>query len=216
MSTPQSGFSVRAAPQAILLALVLFTVLTTLASTPNQGITATLTGAVRAGGPAVPNATVTVTNKATGQSRTTTTNSDGQFTFPALLLGQYTVKVSVQGFAEVFREVSVQAGAASNLNIDLDIVPVGGTLFGEIKGTVRDDKGNPIEDASVEFVPDDGSDSVSDTSAKDGSYSKSGLRAGTYDVIVKASGYVQAKKRVKVEPHQQKTQDFKLKPAPTP
>jgi len=190
--------------------------LTMAASPQNQDITAAFTGAVRVGGAAVPNATVTVTNKATGQTRTTTTNSEGQFTFPRLSPGQYSVKVSVQGFKEALREVSVQPGAASSLNIDLDVLPVGGTLFGEIKGTVQDDKGHPIEDASVEFVPDDGSDSVTETSAKDGSYSRSGLRAGTYDVVVKASEYVQAKKHVKVEAHQQKTQDFKLKPAPRP
>ncbi len=216
MPTPQSGFSLRTDLRTILVAFALFPILTMAASPQNQDITAALTGAVRVGGATVPSATVTVTNKATGQTRTTTTNSEGQFTFPRLPPGQYTVKVSVQGFKEAFREVSVQPGAASSLNIDLDIVPVGSTLFGGIKGTVEDDKGHPIEDASVEFVPDDGSDSVSETSAKDGTYSRSGLRAGTYDVIVKASGYVQAKKRVKVEAHQQKTQDFELKPTPAP
>lgn len=216
MPAPESGFSLRAALQTILIALALLPVLSAGASPQNQDTTATLTGAVRAGGAAVPNATVTVTNKATGQTHTTTTNSEGQFTFPRLLPGQYTVKVSVQGFAEVFREASVQPGTASNLNIDLDVLPVGGTLFGEIKGTVRDDKGDPIEDASIEFVPDDGSDSVSETSAKDGTYSRSGLRAGTYDVVAKASGYVQAKKHVKLGAHEQKTQDFKLKPVPKP
>jgi uncharacterized membrane protein len=216
MPTPRTGFSVRAALQTILVSLALFPIFITAASPQNQDITASLTGAVRTAGAAVPNATVTATNKATGQTRTTTTSSEGQFAIPGLPPGQYTVKVAVQGFKEAFREVSVQPGAASSLDFDLDIVPVGGTLFGGIKGKVEDDKGHPIEEASVEFVPDDGSDSASETSAKDGSYSRSGLRAGTYDVIVKASGYVQAKKRVKVEAHQQKTQDFKLKPATTP
>jgi len=215
MPAAQSGFSLRVALYTILSAFALFPILATVAS-PQQGSTSTLVGAVSAGGAAVPNATVTVTNKATGQTHTTTTNSAGQFTFPGLLPGQYTVKVSVQGFREVIREASIQPGEAASLNIDLDILPVGSSLFGEIKGTVRDDKGNPIEDASLEFVPDDGSDAVTETSAKDGSYARSALRAGTYDVIAKASGYAQAKKRVKVEAHQQKTQDFKLKPASRP
>lgn len=186
------------------------------AVTPAQdkGITLTLSGTVLAGGAAVPNATVTATNKATGMTRTTTTDSDGKYAISNLVPGQYTVKVSIAGFKEMVRETSLEIGAVSSLNIDLDVLPVGSTLFGEIKGTIRDEKGNPIEGASIEFVPDDESDSVSETSSKDGTYSRDSLRAGTYDVVVKAAGHVQAKKRVKLAAHEQKTEDFKLKPTP--
>jgi hypothetical protein len=49
-------------------------------------------------GGAVPGATVTVTNDATKVALENVTNSSGQFSFPALPVGTYTVKVSLAGF----------------------------------------------------------------------------------------------------------------------
>ena len=48
-------------------------------------------------GAAVVGATVSVSNKATGAVRRVTTNSDGIYAFPALLPGEYEVKVEQQG-----------------------------------------------------------------------------------------------------------------------
>ncbi len=47
---------------------------------------------------AVPGATVTATNKATGVSKTAVTTADGSFTIPELVPGRYTVTVELQGF----------------------------------------------------------------------------------------------------------------------
>jgi Carboxypeptidase regulatory-like domain len=49
-------------------------------------------------GAAIPNAKVTVTNTATGVSVTTTSSSGGDYTFPTLDPGGYTIKVSAPGF----------------------------------------------------------------------------------------------------------------------
>ena len=51
-----------------------------------------------ASGAAVPGATVTLTNKATAQARTATTNEGGQYTFVAVQPGEYDVKISKEGF----------------------------------------------------------------------------------------------------------------------
>ena len=50
-------------------------------------------------GAVIPNASVTVSNTATGQSRTEVTGSDGSFTFPLLPVGNYTVTISAAGFS---------------------------------------------------------------------------------------------------------------------
>ncbi len=49
-------------------------------------------------GAAVPNATVTVANKETGQRRSASTDDSGRFNFPQLKPGAYSVKVEAQGF----------------------------------------------------------------------------------------------------------------------
>src|SRR5580704_7371994 len=52
-----------------------------------------------ASGAAVPNATVTITNKENGQKRSAKTDDSGRFNFPQLKPGPYTVKVEAEGFA---------------------------------------------------------------------------------------------------------------------
>ena len=55
---------------------------------------AELTGTVMdQSGAAVPNATVTITNAATGDSHTASTNSTGLYDFPGLHIGNYTLEV---------------------------------------------------------------------------------------------------------------------------
>jgi Carboxypeptidase regulatory-like domain len=49
-------------------------------------------------GAAVPNAKVTLTNEDTGVSTVISTNTAGNFTSPALILGNYTLKVEKEGF----------------------------------------------------------------------------------------------------------------------
>ena len=58
---------------------------------------------------AVSGAEVTLTNKATGQSRKTTTNSAGEYSFPALSAGTYNVTVTMSGFQN-FAENGVEVG----------------------------------------------------------------------------------------------------------
>src|SRR5579872_2329900 len=52
-------------------------------------------------GAALPNAQITVSNVATGIQRQTKTNPSGQYRFPDLPAGTYTVTVTVQGFQAV-------------------------------------------------------------------------------------------------------------------
>src|SRR5579872_553937 len=49
-------------------------------------------------GSAVPNATVTIVNRATGQSRQAATTGDGLYSFADVLAGAYTVTITAPGF----------------------------------------------------------------------------------------------------------------------
>ncbi|HEX6736790.1 MAG TPA: carboxypeptidase regulatory-like domain-containing protein, partial [Vicinamibacteria bacterium] len=67
-----------------------------------QEITATLTGTVSdESGAALPGATVTVRNVATGDSRTFTTSGTGVYTAPFLPVGTYDLTFQLQGFQTV-------------------------------------------------------------------------------------------------------------------
>ena len=91
-------------------------------------------------GGAIPGATVTVTNTATGGTRNTTTNAEGLYTFPSLPPGNYELKVELQGFktAEVSafkvdvqqtvrRDVALEVGALQE-TVTVSGVPEGPTV----------------------------------------------------------------------------------------
>src|SRR5271163_3724428 len=64
-----------------------------------QAVTATLLGTVTDNtGAAVPGATVTILENATGIPHTGTTNESGNYTFPDLPPGSYSVSAEAKGF----------------------------------------------------------------------------------------------------------------------
>lgn len=84
--------------------------------------TGTIVGTVSdASGEVVPSASVTVTNKATGTTRSLTTNTEGLFSAPALVAGDYEVRVEVQGFRTEVRSAQVLAGTSTMVNMSLTL-----------------------------------------------------------------------------------------------
>ena len=77
--------------------------------------TGTIVGTVAdESGAVIPNVTVTITNKATGISRTATTNAEGYFSAPALPAGDYQVKAEASGFRTLERDATLQVGQHLN------------------------------------------------------------------------------------------------------
>jgi hypothetical protein len=73
-------------------------------------------------GAVVPNATVTITNEATGVTQTGHTTTAGYYRFPALPGGLYTVKVAVQGFKAWTREhIRVESTQTRAVNVELEV-----------------------------------------------------------------------------------------------
>src|SRR5690242_2519315 len=64
-----------------------------------QSNTCTITGVVQdVNGAVVPNATVTVTNVGTNETKTVTTDNDGRYEAPSLSIGLYKVTAAASGF----------------------------------------------------------------------------------------------------------------------
>lgn len=106
---------------ALLLAITLSGLLTAPAKAQVSG--ATLAGLVTdERGGAVPNATVSIKNVATGVVREVSTNADGFYSAPNLLPGNYEVSVSAQGFQTlVQRDIVLTVGAEQPLNLGLKV-----------------------------------------------------------------------------------------------
>jgi outer membrane receptor protein involved in Fe transport len=87
-------------------ALALFPVIFTVATSSNpcfgQGATAAINGTISdSSGAVIPEATVVLDNVATGIERSAVTNQAGQYVFPDVIPGTYTLKVSKEGFNTV-------------------------------------------------------------------------------------------------------------------
>src|SRR5215470_7419926 len=84
----------------VFLVVVLVFVLTfSVMRVVGQTTTGTISGTVvDPGGALVPGAMVSVTNEATGDSRSTLTSESGNFSFPSLLPATYTIRVELAGF----------------------------------------------------------------------------------------------------------------------
>ena len=74
-------------------------------------------------------ATVTLTNQATGATRSTVSNDSGSYAFPALQPGTYTVKTEKTGFkGSIEKDIEVQVQANVRKDISLTIGAVSETI----------------------------------------------------------------------------------------
>lgn len=95
-----------------------------------QVVGATVSGTVTdPSGKVVANATVTLTNTAQGNARTTMTNSDGLYVAPNLVPGPYRIEASAPGFTRQIREgVTLTIGDRPVINMELSVSAVETTV----------------------------------------------------------------------------------------
>src|SRR5260221_725861 len=102
--------------------LVLATMLFTSAAVFGQSDTGSIAGTVKdQNGAIVPGASVTARNQRTGEERTGTTNTDGTFSIPALKASAYTVTATATGLGATVKDVDVNVGRETNLNIGMKL-----------------------------------------------------------------------------------------------
>ncbi|HTX40158.1 MAG TPA: carboxypeptidase regulatory-like domain-containing protein [Bryobacteraceae bacterium] len=116
---PRDSFSRRLPYIAVFLALLLLAA----ASLFGQIVSGDLTGTVfDASGAAVPGASVTARNDATGIETNTKTGLIGEYRFPNLAVGTYTITVTAPGFTKAqLKGVEVQLNKVATANAKLDV-----------------------------------------------------------------------------------------------
>jgi hypothetical protein len=95
-----------------------------------QAVSATLLGTVTdSTGAAVPNAKVTITSADTSAVHTVATNSSGNYTFPDLAPGTYSVSAEGSGFKKVLRnDVDVAVNSSTRIDLSLQTGSVSETV----------------------------------------------------------------------------------------
>ena len=102
-----------------LLSLALLTIC---AGVHAQAPTGTILGTVTDNtGAVIPNATITITNKATNVLRTTFTNTEGIYSAPALPPGEYEVRAEGQGFRTLLRAATVITGGNTTVDMSMTL-----------------------------------------------------------------------------------------------
>lgn len=116
-------------------------------------------------GAAVPDATITVTSTGTGLSRAVQTDSNGNYFFSELPVGQYDVAASRPGFStQTLRRVNVDA--AASVRVDFELRPGGlqEALYvvarQPLVATTHNVQGDTIEGAQAAEIPLNGRDFV--------------------------------------------------------
>ncbi len=105
------------APSALITILFLIAAATASA----QIDTGAIVGTVRdSSGAAVPKAGVNLTHDGTGVSKNTITNDAGEYQFPALVPGSYTVKVTMSGFGSQVQS-NIELHVQSRLSVDFTL-----------------------------------------------------------------------------------------------
>ncbi|WP_031500308.1 TonB-dependent receptor [Bryobacter aggregatus] len=114
----------------------------------------------------VPGATVTVTNTGTNITRNFTTDSKGNYTFPFLVPGLYSVSAEAQGFRRANR-TSIRLSVEDNLNVDfkLELGSVSEQITVDGQATLLDTStntlGQVIESKRIVDLPLNGRDPLS-------------------------------------------------------
>lgn len=147
------------AEKCLMLAVV-FMLSATAAFAQAQASTADLSGSVLdPNGAAVPGATVTVKNSATGISRTVTTNDSGEYQIFALPPGEYEITASASTFkTAVISGIKLTVGQRAELNVPIEIgtsdvivnVPIDAVALVE---TTRTTVSTTIDSQKIENLP---------------------------------------------------------------
>ena len=139
---PVQTFGIRVSSGRIWQTGVWIVLLLGLSSLPAWAQSESINGTIRGritdpSGSAVPQASVTVTNTATGYTRTVTTENDGYYVIPTLPLGVYAVAVQKDGFATMkFSDIVLEAGK--------EAIVEGALTLGSVNTSIEVTGGAPV------------------------------------------------------------------------
>ncbi len=121
--------------------------------------TGAIVGTVRdSSGAAIPKATITITNTATGVARTSTTNESGEYQFPALSPGMYSVKAAASGFAgQIQNAIDIHVQSRPSIDFSLQVGEVTQVLevnaASPLLQTENADVGGVVQEQQIKDLP---------------------------------------------------------------
>src|SRR5262245_35300465 len=117
------GFHSRLGKSAISQGLILILLLAAVGLVYGQVLYGSLVGnVVDQNNATVPGATVTITNKGTGQVRETVTNAEGEYSIINILPGSYDLKVTKQGFTSFTQtDLTITANNVTRSDVEMKI-----------------------------------------------------------------------------------------------
>jgi hypothetical protein len=192
----------------IILLVVTLALFASLA--PAQTITASITGnASDPSGATVPNGAVTATNTETNVRTTTTTNSEGIYTFPFLRVGNYTITMEAKGFKKsVVGPFNVEANQIARIDVKLELgdtsVTVEVTDVGPLLQTETQATGDTLSSTKLTSLPLNGRNFASLTLLIPGAVSTSPTAMNT------ASRFQGSGSRPQVNGNREQTNNFIL------
>ncbi len=105
---------------AIVPLCVVFLFFVSAGNAYGQAVTATLEGRILdASGGSVSKASVTITNTATGFTRTVQSSDTGEYHIPAIPAGEYSVAADFTGFRKLTKNITLQVGQTATLDFTL-------------------------------------------------------------------------------------------------
>ena len=115
--------------RACIITIIIFAVLPLHGQVSGGAIQGVISDSV---GAVLPGASITVENVATGETRSTVTNTEGLYRVPNLLPGSYKVTAAAQGFANTTVEnITVTVGGIQEVNLNLRV----GTVLEKVEVT---------------------------------------------------------------------------------
>lgn len=172
--------------------------------TPNTAVTFTLSGRVveAAGSPGVVGARVSALDASAAVIATTTTDATGNWSLAGLALGSSVqLAFSATGYVSATMAPFTISAAAT-----IESAPLARTsaATGGVNGRARDVTTNAVITTGIAVELRDGMNATtglavqSTTTAADGTYSFTGVAAGTYTLVMRGAGYAQTSRTVTV------------------
>ncbi|MGX2961696.1 carboxypeptidase regulatory-like domain-containing protein [Peribacillus sp. JNUCC 23] len=146
-----------------------------------------LSGVVNDGTIGIKGSEVKLVNASGNIVATVTTDASGEYSFTGIPAGDYTVSASADTFIEnsLASKVAISKNQNTDTILSLEKVVTTGNVsgFARLSGSL-----SAAKNATVTYYDQDGEEVANATVTVTGSYSLSGLKAGTYDVVVRGAG----------------------------
>ena len=138
-----------------LLSILFLAEVTLLAQTPTGTIVGNVTDPT---GAVISSAAITIVNRATGLTRTSTTDPEGTYTAPSLPAGFYEIRAQAVGFSTLLQQVYVAAGSTTTVDLSLRIGEVAQQVSAETEASpqIQYDShrvGGLVSRAQIENLP---------------------------------------------------------------